>query len=88
MAQPLNSDQQRLVLLATTIANQPLDVRRADIVEMVTIIKRLTQDQQIAVINSIIVPQALRYLSTAGISGLARTTLLNKLIDLGAKGIK
>lgn len=88
MTAALTDDQQRLIKLATEIAKQDIIVRRADITEMVSIIRRLQPIDQRKVIEQINDPQALRYLSTAGISQDARARLHQKLQELAALGIK
>ncbi len=88
MATNLNGDQQRLIQLATSIAQQSIEVRRADIIEMVTIIRRLTFVEQFAVVDAVNDPQALRYLGSAGLQKNARARMITKLQELAAIGIK
>ena len=88
MASNLNADQQRAMILANGLANTDINTRRADIIELVTILKRLDVFQQMDLVTAVNNPQALRYLGSAGLQQQARANMINKLQSLAAIGIK
>ncbi len=88
MTAPLTQDQQRLIQLATNIANADILTRRVDITEMVNIIHRITQIELRPVVEAVNNPTALRYLITAGLPQDVRARAINKLQELAAIGIK
>jgi len=88
MSANLNADQLRAITLAQGLASVDIDTRRADIIELVTILKRLDVFQQMALVAAINIPQALKYLGSAGLQQQARADMINKLQKLAAVGIK
>lgn len=88
MAANANSDQARAIFLAQNIAKVDEITRRADIIELVTILRRMTIFDQLALVEKIQDPQALKYLGSAGLQKQARAEMINKLQRLAALGIK
>ena len=88
MSQNANNDQARAIFLAQNIAKVDEITRRADIIELVTILRRMTVFDQLNLVEKVQDPQALRYLGSAGLQRDARAAMINKLQSLAALGIK
>lgn len=79
--------QNQLLRIAKAVATKPKEERQSIIVQMTDIMRNLSPDQLIAVINNVEDEAALRYLTAAGVPGAAFQALQARRAML-AKGTK
>lgn len=80
-----NPIQKELREIATTIVFKPKSQRQVLIMQMNALIRQLSAEQLIAVIQSINEAPALRFLVPAGTFGSARDVLFNKIARLAER---
>ena len=88
MVVSLIPQQQRIIIILGNILLRSKIQRQADIIEMNGIVRTLTADQLIRVINSINVPQQLKFLIPAGAFASAREALIIRIGMLEERATK